>query len=517
MAAQEGLGGRDWGASLSLRDLLTVVFKRRWLIVAITAAAVAVAVSVCLLLPPSYEVAATLLVSRARAEVPLAPTDSTQAIARGVDEKELNSEVEILRSRKLIEETLESIGVATSRPDDEARWVGAVSPILSLVRSALGREGLSPFDQKVIELQSDLQVNAIRQSNVIRVGLVSQDPEWATRFIQTLTERYIQQRVERNQSQQVVAFFEEQMRGAEARLRQSEEALEAFSGTAGFTISKGPLGTDSLASQKSLILNRVAELRNELADAGTKVQELSSQIANLKSRLAEEPERLASPNRSYRGPEGEVIEQRLAELRLERDALLQDFKADSRYVRDIDTQIQLAEARLADVRAQVDTIDGTEANPLHQELKGELLRAEVERDATRARYRSLSEQVNRYQANLDALNKNAFELEGLQREARAAEEEYLLYRKKVEESRISAAMDQQRLINVTIAQPAQRPLTPVGRGLKMVVVLAFLCGLLGGLGAAFGTELYLDRSFTTGEEMERRIGLVHLASIPEEL
>ena len=254
MAAQEGLGGRDWGASLSLRDLLTVVFKRRWLIVAITAAAVAVAVSVCLLLPPSYEVAATLLVSRARAEVPLAPTDSTQAIARGVDEKELNSEVEILRSRKLIEETLESIGVATSRPDDEARWVGAVSPILSLVRSALGREGLSPFDQKVIELQSDLQVNAIRQSNVIRVGLVSQDPEWATRFIQTLTERYIQQRVERNQSQQVVAFFEEQMRGAEARLRQSEEALEAFSGTAGFTISKGPLGTDSLASNDSLSL-----------------------------------------------------------------------------------------------------------------------------------------------------------------------------------------------------------------------------------------------------------------------
>ncbi|HOC42282.1 MAG TPA: Wzz/FepE/Etk N-terminal domain-containing protein [Thermoanaerobaculales bacterium] len=518
MAAQEGLGGREWGTSLSLRDLLTVVFKRRWLIVAITAAAVAVAVSVCLLLPPSYEVAATLLVSRARAEVPLAPTDSTQAIAGAIDEKELNSEVEILRSRKLIEETLEIVARDGSRPGEteggRSGEAGAGSPA---VRSRFDRIRRSPADQTVAGVHASLDVTAIRKSNIIRVGLVSGDPEWATRFVQTLTERYIQQRVERYQSQQVVAFFEEQMRGAEARLRQSEEALEEFSGIAGFTITKGGPGTDSLASQKALILNRLAELRNELADAGTRVQELSSQIGNLTARLAQEPERLASPNRVFRGPEGEVIEQRLAELRLERDALLQDFKPDSRYVRDIDTQIQLAEARLAEVRAQVDTIDGTEANPLHQELKGELLRAEVERDATRARYRSLSEQVDRYQGNLDALNKNAFQLENLQREARAAEEEYLLYRKKVEEARISAAMDQQRLINVTVAEPAQPPLAPVGRGLTMVMVLALLGGLLGGLVAAFGTELYLDRSFTTGEDMERRIGLVHLASIPEEL
>ena len=62
------------------------------------------------------------------------------------------------------------------------------------------------------------------------------------------------------------------------------------------------------------------------------------------------------------------------------------------------------------------------------------------------------------------------------------------------------------------------PSRPVGkRACRRSLLLAFLCGVLGGLGAAFGTEFYLDRSFTTGEEMERRIGLVHLASIPEEL
>jgi uncharacterized protein involved in exopolysaccharide biosynthesis len=370
----------------------------------------------------------------------------------------------------------------------------------------------------VLALINQIEINLIRKTNVIEVSYRSTDPDWATRVVKIFTESYIEHRAERGQAKEAVSFFEGQMRAAERRLRETEGALEEFARTSGFTITKGPPGTDSLAGQKALILDRLAELRNELADAGTKVQELSSQIANLKERLAAEPERLVSPDRSYRGPEGEVIEQRLAELRLERDALLQDFKPDSRYVRDIETQIKLAEDRLSEVQAQqVGTIDGTEVNPLHRELKGELLRAEVELDATRARYRSLSEQVDRYQANLEALNKNAFHFENLQREARAAEDEYLLYRKKVEESRISVAMDKQKLINVTIAQPAQRPLTPEGQGPKTVVLLALLFGVLGGLGAAFGTEFYLDRSFTTGEEMERRIGLVHLASIPEEL
>jgi len=82
--------------------------------------------------------------------------------------------------------------------------------------------------------------------------------------------------------------------------------------------------------------------------------------------------------------------------------------------------------------------------------------------------------VNQYQADLESINNKAFALENLRREAEAAEAEYLLYRKKLEEARISAAMDQQRLINVTIAQPAQRPLTPVGRGLKTIALMLSL-------------------------------------------
>ena len=124
-------------------------------------------------------------------------------------------------------------------------------------------------------------------------------------------------------------------------------------------------------------------------------------------------------------------------------------------------------------------------------------------------------QVVESQKKLDNLNAKAFDLEGLRRKAQAAEEDYLLYRKKHEEARISAAMDQEKFINVTVAQPAQIPLGPMPRQLAMRLFLSVLIGLLGGVGLAFGLENYVDRSFTTGEDIERRLGIPHIASIPK--
>ena len=76
-------------------------------------------------------------------------------------------------------------------------------------------------------------------------------------------------------------------------------------------------------------------------------------------------------------------------------------------------------------------------------------------------------------------------------------------------------MDQERFINVTIAQPAQMPLRPVRRGLLMKMVLALMIGVLGGFGIAFTLEQFFNRSFTTGEDIERRLGIPHLASVPD--
>jgi uncharacterized protein involved in exopolysaccharide biosynthesis len=500
----------------SLRNVLTVFFKRWRLIVAASGIALTASLAFSILRAPVYESRATLLVSKARAEVPLAPTESSQAIIGSVDERELNSEVEVLRSRKLIEEVLEVLGSEDSNVRAAEAAPNPVHRLRTALRSMLGRRPISSEEMMVVRLSRALKIDRIPGSTAIRISFRSTNPEWATSVVRTLTDRYIEGRVQRYQSPQIVSFFEEQMLEAEQRLIESETALEGFSESADVAMTRGPDDTGSLSEQKELVLKRLSRSQIELEDAETKIDEISKKIESLKARLLEEPERLETSNRDNRDVVTELIEQRLASLELERDALLQDFRPDSRYVQDIEKQIDLARERLATIDSEVGMIDGTEINPIHQNLKEELLRSESELDGIRARRNSLAAQVAVSQRELEDLNQKSFQLEVLRRQAIASKESYELYRKKHEEARISAAMDQQRLINVTIAQPAQTPLTPVGRGFKTTLLLGFLVGLMAGVGLAVAAEFYLDHSFTTGDEIERVLGISHIASIPEE-
>jgi uncharacterized protein involved in exopolysaccharide biosynthesis len=489
---------------------MTIFFKRRVLVASI-AIGVPVAVGVVsLLLPRTYEVSATLVVNRSRAEMQLAPSDSAQVIVNQLTEQDLNSEIEILKSREMIEEVLRVLQV------DEASRPSGSGPrgVVGSLREAVQGQQLSSFNAFVVSLQEKLDIRAVRRSTAIRISLRSEDPEWATRVVKTLTERYLERRTERFQSPQVVSFFEEQMREAEQRLAESQAALEQYLDGTSITIVGGAEGADSLAAQKELVMGRLDRLESVLADAAVAYEGQLREVESLRQQLRQEPERLASSNRANQGAATEEIERAIAALELERDALLQEFKPDSRHVRDIDTQIAMAEQRLEQARGGLN-VDGTEPNPVFLMLKGELLRAESELEGARARITPLEAQVAGYRKELDDLNDRSFVVEGLRRRTQAAEEDYLLYRKKHEEARASAAMDQEKFVNVTIAQPAREPLRPVPRGLVHRLAAALMVGVLGGCGSAFVLEQFLVRSFTTADDVERFLGIPHIASIPE--
>ncbi len=495
---------------ISLRDILIVVFKRRRLIAIFAISVVFLVVSTVLLLPRKYEVTAILHVNRTRAEVAMAPTDSSQLIVSG-SEQDLNAEIEVLKSRTLTQEVAEIVYPLES----ELRRENSVDRVLDFAWSLMSRNSESDVDELVVELQRDVQIRANTSSNAIWISYVTEDPEWATQVVKTLTARYLERRTEAFQSSQAVSFFEEQMKEAQVRLAALEEQLEGFAARSAITIVRGPQGTDSLGPQKALLMESLSRMENELGDAEVELQEQQQQMASLQSRLLEEPERIPTASRNNITAASEEIEVALAELRLHRDELLQDFKEDSRYVRDIEKQILLAEERLERANSAASGVNRTESNPVYLQLKSELMRVETEYEGTRARVDSLRNQVRVSRGDLAALNANAFEFDALRRNALAAEDDYLLYRKKFEEARISSAMDQEKIINVTVAQPALMPLRPVRRGVVRKFLLALFVGVFGGFAIAFALDQYIDRSFTTAEDIERRLGIPHLASIPD--
>jgi uncharacterized protein involved in exopolysaccharide biosynthesis len=501
----------EWGDdSSSLRAFLTIVFKRRRLILSFLLTTVVVTALATFLLPPTYEATAAILVKKASAEVPLIPTESSQLIISQVTEEDLNSEMTILKSRQAIEDMLHGLGV-----DESWRHEGPLQRAWKAVASALGAPRLSYFDEMVLTLNEKIEVKPIRKSNVLVISYRNEDPEWATRVVQGLTERYITRRAEVYQSPQAVPFFQEEMRAAEARLNRAEQALEAYSKKAGVSVLGLSGDSQSLAAEKEAALRRLAEFESQLGVAGVQVQQQTERVAALEAQLATAPERLPSSGRLNLDPTTEELEKALVALQLRRDALVQDFTPENRQVRDVEDQIRATQERLKEAEGRVASINRTELNTVYQSLLAQLLVARADLKGARARHGSLQNQVASYRRQLDELSQKGLTTDGLRREAKAAEEAYMLYQKKHEEARISAAMDRQRIVNVSIAQPAQRPLKPVAPRKALNLMLALLVGSMGGLSLAFVTE-YFDHSFTTGRELEARLGIPLLGTIPEQ-
>ncbi len=187
MVESQGYGSDGFGGQISLRDLLTIVFKRRNLILSFALIVFVVVTLVTMLAKPTYRINATLLVNKARAEVPIAASESTQLIISQVSEQDLNSEIEILRSRSLLEEALQRLD--TSREIKiETDWLSrAKQPVKKL----LGRPELSNFDNLVLHLQGHLSISPVRKTNVISIDYESDDPVWAHAIVESLTECYL--------------------------------------------------------------------------------------------------------------------------------------------------------------------------------------------------------------------------------------------------------------------------------------------------------------------------------------
>jgi uncharacterized protein involved in exopolysaccharide biosynthesis len=494
----------------SLRDFLTVVFKRQRLILSFFLTTVGVTALWTFLAPRQYEAMASILVKKASAEVPLVPKESSQLIISQVTEEDLNSEMTILKSRQAIEETLRGLGV-----DESWRHESLLQRARKAFASVLGAPRLAYFDEMVLQLENGIEVQPIRRSNVLEIRYRHTDPEWATKVVQGLTERYLARRAQVYQSPQAVVFFDEETRAAAARLEKAERALKSYSSEAGVSVLGLVGDPQSLAAEKEAVLQRLTGFETLLGEARVQIQQQTERVTALQAQLAGEPERLRSSLRDNQDPTTEELERGLVALQLKRDALAQDFTPDNRQVKDVDQQISATQERLKAAEQRVTSINRTEINKVHQDLKALLLAAQADLRGARARHDSLQAQVASQRRMLELLDQKGFTTEGLRREAKAAEDAYMLYQRRHEEARISAAMDQQKIVNVSIAQPAQRPLRPVGPRKALSLLLGLLLGALGGLGLAFVSE-YFDHSLTTGRDLETRVGIPLLGSIPDQ-
>ncbi len=469
---------------LSLRDAATVLFRRKWLILATLLTAAVVTAFVVSNTTDKYESRMKLLVKNMRADVPVTAANDDRVADNEVSESQINSEIELLKGRDLLEEVVKRVNLAEPAQD--------------------GAEDQA-VEEAVYKLEKDLQVSSVKKANIIEVSYVSQSPETTATVLKTLAELYLEKHLKVHHPTGAFEFFQEQADAHKMDLRQAENK---------FTNFQKQTATVGINQQKDLTITRLAETKAKLKDLEGAIDETDKRIAALENQLSKTDRRITTQNRVLPNQYSvERLNTMIVELRNRRTQLLTKFQPTDRVVKEVDDQIKTTTEALQKAAKTTASEEATDVNPLRQSLESELAKAKVDQAGRIALRKNLSEQVNQHQAQLTRLAGATAIHDDLARQVKQSEETYQLYAKKEEESRIGDALDKQKISNVSIAEAPVAPLVPNKKERLKVAVFGLSIGLLFAFGSAFVSELMRD-TFYSPRELEAFTGVQVLATIP---
>jgi uncharacterized protein involved in exopolysaccharide biosynthesis len=205
----------------------------------------------------------------------------------------------------------------------------------------------------------------------------------------------------------------------------------------------------------------------------------------------------------------------LVELKNRRTQLLAKFQPEDRLVKEVDEQIRTTTAALAKASQTTYSEQSSDINPLRQSLETELARVKVEQSGRNELRENLKTQVEQYQSLLTKLEKATTPHDNLSRQVKQADENYQLYAKKQEESRIADELDKQKISNVTIAEAPTVPRVPYKSNRLLTALVGLGLGLMLGLGGAVTAEFFRE-TVHTPRELEGLSGAPVLATFPHQ-
>jgi uncharacterized protein involved in exopolysaccharide biosynthesis len=212
---------------------------------------------------------------------------------------------------------------------------------------------------------------------------------------------------------------------------------------------------------------------------------------------------------------GAVLQQLKSELltlELKRTELLTKFQPGYRLVQEVDKQIADTRTAITAEESKPLKEQTTDRNPTYAWINEELAKAKSDYSALQARATATQAIVGVYQGKAHQLEVNGFVQQDLLREAKANEDNYLLYLHKREEARIADALDQTRILNIGMVQQPTVPLSPVRSPLMFGLVGILMAGMVS-VGLVFTRE-YLDTSFRTPSEVLSELNIPVLAAVP---
>lgn len=494
--------GRD-GATITLRDIAAPVFRRRRLAGAIFLGVFAGALLSTVVLPRGYEAEMKILVNRDRFDAAVTPDPNAavpSAPAPSVSEEDLNSEVELLKSRDLLENVVNISGLAIQ---PQSLWSRAVERVSDAFHGARHSREAS-LSRSVQKLHDALIVEPLKKTSLIRVAYSSPDPQLSARVLGTLAIQYQEKHAAVHRPVGTFDFFDQQTDRYRQDLATAETRLVDFDRSESVVAP---------AAQKQLLIQQLGQFKAEWSEDQTAASAAADRARRLRERAAASPDRQTTQIKHFGN--AALLAQlhgTLLTLELKQTELLSKYAASYPPVRDISAQIEETQQAIAQAEtAPIEEIT-TDRIPAQDWMATEMAKADADSAQLQEHAAATARVVRDYQDMAQQMDRKNVQQDDLLRDVRTADDDYTLYLRKREEARISDELDSKRIVNVSIAEA---PTAPALATLHLLWLLAggFFTAAILGVGTAYAIDR-LDTSLRTPDEIVRYLDLQTLASIP---
>jgi uncharacterized protein involved in exopolysaccharide biosynthesis len=476
--------------SFNLRDVLTIVFRHKRVVVLSFLGILTGAILAAVLRPTEYRASTQFLIERERLDPVISPGQSTPPENRGeVSEEELNSEVELIKSTDVLRQVVVSCDLQRGK---------------SFLAFLLGAGNESRRIAKAVkDLQSDLKIEVVRKSNIISVSYAADDPQLAARVLSALGDAYLKKNVAVHRPPGQFEFFDQETEAYQKNLADAEAKLKTFSSEDG-----------GVAPQmaRDITLQKLSEFRASLQQTRAEIASTEERIRALDKQADTTPQRLTT--QASQTDDAQVLQglkNTLMTLEMKRTELLTKFQPTYALVQEVDKEIADARTSIAAEESKPIRAETTDRNPTYSWINEELAKAKAEYSGLQARAAAIQATVSNYETKTRELDQKGLVQQDLLRTMKTDEENYLMYQRKREEARMTNALDQTRILNVAIAEQPVVPTLPSNSPWAALLVGGMLAVMVS-LGTAFVLD-YMDTSFRTPAEVLSELNVPVLGAI----
>ncbi len=469
-------------------------------------------------IPQQYQISASLLVKLGREQQPEAVSGTGPGVLPVKRSEDVTSEIEIIRSQALIEELVRSFGVEyfLARPAPVTFWqhvragarvvADAVKSAGSWLLVTFGLEKrMTPFEKVVAKIGGAIQAEAVKRTDVVEVKLLAANSVSGMQIMERLIELYLAEHIRAHQTRGAKEFLVERVRALQVDLARIEEDKREFGRRNGIW---------DLDEQRKAMLQQQRAVRVALAATAEEIGRAESEVRHAEGVLRGAVKEKRTTRVQQANPAATAMQMRLNERRANLERLKVTYGTASYQVREEELEIRKLESML---QGSSSSITATETYQISEGY----LETEKTMMERKRRLAGLAAQETKQRDELRVADEELVRLDGLSehwrklvREFQLAEQGYSLYARRLEESRISEALDSAKISNVSVIARPSASIQPAKPQPKLLLGGALGAGLLG----TFGFFLLRDAVRPAIHRRERVVeilGAPVLMRIPE--